>query len=63
MEKPKLVYTNFIRTTPKKSVSDWKHGSKWQHVFENEPDPSLTPFMSSAKFLKALRRSGSYCPG
>jgi len=58
MEKPKLVYTTFIRTTPKKmwdaitkpeftcqywggarNVSDWKKGSKWEHVFENEPDP------------------------
>jgi uncharacterized protein YndB with AHSA1/START domain len=51
MEKPKLVYTTYIRTTPKKlwaaitkpeftrqywgglaNVSDWKKGSKWQHV-------------------------------
>ena len=58
MEKPKLVYTAYIRTTPKKlwaaitkpeftrqywggakNVSDWKPGSKWEHVFENEPDP------------------------
>jgi uncharacterized protein YndB with AHSA1/START domain len=58
MEKPKLVYTTYIRTTPKKlwaaitkpeftrqywagakNVSDWKKGSKWQHVFEDEPDP------------------------
>ena len=58
MEKPKLIYTTFIRTTPKKlwdaitkpeftrqywggarNVSDWKKGSKWEHVFENEPDP------------------------
>jgi uncharacterized protein YndB with AHSA1/START domain len=22
-----------------KNVSDWKKGSKWQHVFEAEPDP------------------------
>ena len=22
-----------------RNVSDWKKGSKWQHVFENEPDP------------------------
>ena len=58
MEKPKLVYTTFIRTTPKKlwaaitkpeftrqywcgakNVSDWKKGSKWEHVFEKEADP------------------------
>lgn len=51
MEKPKLVYETFIRSTPKKTwdaitnpkftrqywagmanVSDWKRGSKWQHV-------------------------------
>jgi uncharacterized protein YndB with AHSA1/START domain len=56
MEKPKLVYTTFIRSTPKKTweaisnpkftrqywaglanVSDWRKGSKWQHVTkENE---------------------------
>jgi len=58
MEKPKLVYTTYIRTTPKKAwaaitqpeftrqywggaknVSDWKKGSKWEHVFEKEADP------------------------
>ncbi len=58
MEKPKLVYSTFIRTTPKKlwdaitqpkftrqywggakNVSDWKRGSKWEHVFEKEADP------------------------
>jgi uncharacterized protein YndB with AHSA1/START domain len=58
MQKPKLVYLTYIRTTPKKlwdaitkpeftcqywagakNVSDWKKGSKWEHVFENEPDP------------------------
>lgn len=58
MEKPKLVYTTFIRTTPEelwgaitkpefthqywggaKNVSDWKNGSKWEHVFEDEADP------------------------
>jgi len=58
MEKPKLVYSTFIRTTPKKlwdaitkpefthrywggakNVSDWKKGSKWEHVFEMEADP------------------------
>ena len=58
MKKPKLVYSTFIRTTPKKlwaaitkpeftrqywggakNVSNWKKGSKWQHVFEDEPDP------------------------
>jgi uncharacterized protein YndB with AHSA1/START domain len=58
MQKPKLVYSTFIRTTPKKlwaaitdpkfthqywggarNVSDWKKGSKWEHVFEDEPDP------------------------
>ncbi len=58
MEQPKLVYSTYIRTTPKKlwtaitkpeftcqywggakNVSDWKKGSKWQHVFEDEPDP------------------------
>jgi len=51
MAKPKLVYTMFIRSTPKKTwaaitkpeftrkywanmanVSDWKAGSKWEHV-------------------------------
>jgi uncharacterized protein YndB with AHSA1/START domain len=51
MEKPKLVYTTYIRSTPKKTwaaitkpeftrqywagmgnVSDWKKGSRWQHV-------------------------------
>ena len=51
MQKPKLVYTTFIRTTPKKlwaaitkpeftrqywgemtNVSDWKEGSKWEHL-------------------------------
>lgn len=51
MEKPKLVYTMLIRSTPKKTwdaiskpaftrkywggmanVSDWKEGSKWEHV-------------------------------
>ena len=51
MQKPKLVYTTYIRTTPKKlwtaitkpaftrqywagveNVSDWKKGSKWEHV-------------------------------
>ena len=51
MKKPKLVYTTYIRTTPKKTwdaitkpeftrqywggignVSDWKEGSKWEHV-------------------------------
>jgi uncharacterized protein YndB with AHSA1/START domain len=56
MKKPKLVYTMFIRSTPKKTwdaitkpeftrqywgelanVSDWKKGSKWEHVTkENE---------------------------
>lgn len=56
MEKPKLVYTTYIRSTPKQTwaaiskpaftrqywagmanVSDWKKGSKWQHVSkENE---------------------------
>jgi len=58
MEKPKLVYTTFIRTTPKKlwaaitkpeftrqywgggaNVSDWKKGSKWEHRFDDKPDP------------------------
>jgi uncharacterized protein YndB with AHSA1/START domain len=58
MQKPKLVYSTFIRTTPKKlwdaitkpeftcqywagakNVSDWKKGSKWEHVFEKEADP------------------------
>jgi uncharacterized protein YndB with AHSA1/START domain len=58
MQKPKLVYSTFIRTTPQKlwaaitnpkfthqywggarNVSDWKKGSKWEHVFEDEPDP------------------------
>jgi len=53
MKKPKLVYTTFIRSTPKKTwdaitkpeftrkywagianVSDWKKGSKWEHVAE-----------------------------
>lgn len=51
MEKPKLVYTTYIRSTPKKvwdaitrpeftrqywgemsNVSDWKKGSKWEHL-------------------------------
>ena len=51
MQKPKLVYETYIRTTPKKlwaaitkpaftrqywagvdNVSDWKKGSKWEHV-------------------------------
>ena len=50
MQKPKLVYETFIRTTPKKlwsaiqpeftrqywagveNVSDWKKGSKWEHI-------------------------------
>jgi uncharacterized protein YndB with AHSA1/START domain len=51
MKSPKLVYTMFIRSTPKKTwdaitkpeftrqywagianVSDWKKGSKWQHM-------------------------------
>jgi uncharacterized protein YndB with AHSA1/START domain len=51
MQNPKLVYTTFIRSTPKKTwdaitnpkftrkywgemsnVSDWKRGSKWEHV-------------------------------
>ncbi len=56
MSKPKLVYTTFIKSTPKKTwaaitdpkftrqywaglanVSDWKKGSKWQHMSkENE---------------------------
>jgi uncharacterized protein YndB with AHSA1/START domain len=55
MEKPKLVYATYIRTTPKKlwvaitkpeftrqywgggaNVSDWKKGSKWRHVYEDE---------------------------
>ncbi len=56
MKKPKLVYTTFIRSTPKKTwdaisnpkfarqywagmanVSDWKQGSKWEHLNpENE---------------------------
>src|SRR5262245_35085367 len=56
MEKPKLVYTTYIRSTPKETwdaisnpkftrqywagqanVSDWKKGSKWEHVTkENE---------------------------
>jgi uncharacterized protein YndB with AHSA1/START domain len=56
MKNPKLVYTLFIRSTPKKTweaitkpeftrqywgelanVSDWKKGSKWEHVTkENE---------------------------
>src|SRR5882672_8542253 len=55
MEKPKLVYTTFIRTTPKKlwtaitkpeftrqywagveNVSDWKKGSKWEHIGGDE---------------------------
>src|SRR5204862_6248125 len=53
MQKPKLVYSTFIRTTPKKlwaaitkpeftrqywagmaNVSDWKEGSKWEHLTE-----------------------------
>jgi uncharacterized protein YndB with AHSA1/START domain len=58
MEKPKLVYVTYIRTTPEKlwaaitkpeftrqywagnaNVSDWKRGSKWQHVAGGEkPD-------------------------
>ena len=57
MQKPELVYSTYIRTTPKKvwaaitkpeftrqywggakNVSDWKKGSKWEHVFEDEPD-------------------------
>ena len=51
MKKPKLVYTTYIRSTPKKTwdaitkpeftreywgglanVSDWKKGSKWEHM-------------------------------
>jgi uncharacterized protein YndB with AHSA1/START domain len=51
MNKPELIYTTYIRTTPEKlwnaitnpeftrqywagneNVSDWKKGSKWQHV-------------------------------
>ena len=56
MQKPKLVYTTYIRSTPKEvwaaitkpeftrqywagmaNVSDWKKGSKWQHLTkENE---------------------------
>jgi uncharacterized protein YndB with AHSA1/START domain len=51
MQNPKLVYTTFIRSTPKKTwdaitnpkftrqywgemsnVSDWKRGSKWEHL-------------------------------
>ena len=51
MQKPKLVYTTYIRSTPKEvwaaitkpeftrqywgghaNVSDWKKGSKWEHV-------------------------------
>jgi len=58
MKKPKLVYTTYIRSTPKKTwdaiikpeftrqywggmanVSDWKKGSKWQHVAEDDNDP------------------------
>lgn len=58
MKKTTLVYSTFIRTTPKKlwdaitkpeftcqywggakNVSDWKKGSKWEHVFEKEADP------------------------
>ena len=56
MKKPELVYTTYIRSTPKKTwdaitkpeftreywgglanVSDWKKGSKWEHLTkENE---------------------------
>ncbi len=56
MNKPELVYTTYIRSTPEKTweaitkpeftrqywggmanVSDWKQGSKWQHLStENE---------------------------
>ena len=58
MQKPKLVYATYIRTTPRKlwdaitkpefthrywggarNVSDWKKGSKWEHVFEKDADP------------------------
>ncbi|HEY2083255.1 MAG TPA: SRPBCC family protein [Verrucomicrobiae bacterium] len=56
MKKPKLVYTTYIRSTPKKTwdaitkpeftrqywggmanVSDWKKGSQWQHLKDNDP--------------------------
>jgi uncharacterized protein YndB with AHSA1/START domain len=55
MEKPKLVYVTYIRTTPEKlwraitepefarqywggmvNVSDWKPGSGWRHVDEED---------------------------
>jgi len=55
MNKPHLVYTTYIRSTPKKTweaisnpkftrqywagmanVSDWKKGSKWQHLTEED---------------------------
>jgi len=55
MSKPKLVYTTYIRSTPKKTwdaitkpeftreywggmanVSDWKKGSKWEHLPEGD---------------------------
>lgn len=54
MNKPELIYTTYIRTTPKKlwdaittpefarqywggeNVSDWKAGSKWVHVADDE---------------------------
>jgi uncharacterized protein YndB with AHSA1/START domain len=54
MNRPELIYTTYIRTTPKKlwdaitnpefarqywggneNVSDWKPGSKWEHVTGN----------------------------
>jgi uncharacterized protein YndB with AHSA1/START domain len=56
MNKPELIYTTYIRTTPEKlwnaiitpefarqywggneNVSDWKPGSKWEHVTGGAP--------------------------
>ena len=62
MQKPKLVYTTYIRSTPKEvwaaitkpeftrqywgghaNVSDWKKGSKWEHVTAGEkPEAWIT---------------------
>ena len=62
MQKPKLVYTTYIRSTPKDvwaaitkpeftrqywgglaNVSDWKKGSKWEHMTAGEkPEAWIT---------------------
>ena len=84
MQKPKLVYTTFIRTTPKKlwaaitkpeftrqywagieNVSDWKKGSKWEHIGGGEKrEVWITGKVLESNPLKRLVLSrGDWRPG